>query len=62
MSGNGKREAKRAAHVIVADLISWARDANQGDDIMALVDVHGENAVEALYELEDYHRRLGGGA
>lgn len=55
----GKREAKRAAHELVASLIDWAVDANQGDDVMGLIEKHGDAAITALNEIEDYHRRLG---
>lgn len=57
-----KRDAKREAHDLVADLIGWARDSNQGDDVMDLVERHGQNGVDALYDMEDYHRRLGMGS
>lgn len=56
----GRREAKRDAHDLVANLIEWAVDANQGDDVMDLLAKHGDDVgVAVLEELMDYHRRLG---
>lgn len=53
-----RRSAKREAHELVANLIEWAVDANQGDDVQELLDRHGPVAITVLQELEDYHRRL----